>query len=117
MNALDVDRFAQMCARSWRTPEERLCLAVFERALRDFIGTTERVKDAHGYRFNGVSPQDRQTAKRYIFDDDFYDGPYEMETVAQILGWDVDALRSMCRRAYQRWHGKAYKHQPKGRRP
>lgn len=102
---IDYEAFATMLQGPRLLPEQKLACAVFERAIRDYIGTTERIKDSKGVRWNGIHPHDRNEAEKYLFDDRSLDEPFSLAVVADLLGYDVEALRRLAKSARARWDG------------
>lgn len=62
-------------------PEERLMLAVLERAVKDFLG------------IGNLVPWEVQSAVDFFFEDED-DGPFCLKRIAEHVGMDVETIRA-----------------------
>jgi len=77
-----------------RTPEQRLQVAVFERAVRDYLGGAD-LSASDGGGTVEVQDDDRRKAECYLFEPDYPAPPgFSAQDVADSLGWDLQAMRA-----------------------
>lgn len=97
---LDPDSY--LLEHSTLTPEQRLAVAVFARAVRDYLADLS----VHEHGWEGgkfICRRDKEDARAWLFSKELEnEGTFSISAAADALGFDVEALRTQILRAEQR---------------